>query len=157
MKINLLIISLFCLFTSTTLLVACKKKKQTPTEEVAPTPTPEPPYIKVFTADIDGTAFTSTSTGGVNNMGYLIITGKTATTTIQICTSASNNPGTFPIVSSLSMLIDSNISYQGQSGSITILTHDKTKRQITGTFTLNAMSSNNVNKAITNGTFATTY
>ena len=157
MKINLLTISLFCLFTSTTFLVACKKKKQTPTEEVAPTPTPEPPYIKVFTADIDGTAFTSTTTGGVKNMDYLIISGKTNSTTIQICTSVLNDPGTYPLVTSLSLLIDSNVSYLGQSGSITILTHDKTKRQITGTFTLTAMSSTNVSKAITNGTFATTY
>ncbi|MCE2743495.1 MAG: DUF6252 family protein [Fluviicola sp.] len=157
MKINLFILSLFSLLISSTFLVACKKKKETPTEEVTPTPTPEPPYIKVFTADIDGTAFTSTTTGGVKNMDYLIISGKTNSTTIQICTSALNNPGTYPLVTSLSLLIDSNVSYLGQSGSITILTHDKTKRQITGTFTLTAMSSTNVSKAITNGTFATTY
>lgn len=157
MRINLFIISLFSLFLSTTFLVACKKKKETPTEELAPTPTPEPPYIKVFTADIDGTAFTSTTTGGVKNMDYLIISGKTNSTTIQICTSVLNDPGTYSLVTSLSLLIDSNVSYLGQSGSITILTHDKTKRQITGTFTLTAMSSTNVSKAINNGTFATTY
>jgi hypothetical protein len=157
MRINLIIISLFSLFLSTTFLVACKKKKETPTEEVAPTPTPEPPYIKVFTADIDGTAFTSTTTGGVKNMDYLIITGKTNSTTIQICTSVLNDPGTYPLVTALSLLIDNNVSYLGQTGSITILTHDKTKRQITGTFTLSAMSSTNVSKSITNGSFATTY
>lgn len=157
MRINLFIISLFSLFLSTTFLVACKKKKRNPTVEVTPTPTPESPYIKVFTADIDGTAFTSTTTGGVNNMNYLIISGKTNSTTIQICTSALNDPGTYPLVTSLSLLIDSNVSYLGQTGSITILTHDKTKRQITGTFTLTAMSSTNVSKTITNGTFATTY
>jgi hypothetical protein len=157
MRINLFIISLFSLFLSTTFLVACKKKKETPIEEVVPTPTPEPPYIKVFTADIDGTAFTSTKTGGVKNMDYLIITGKTNSTTIQICTSVLNDPGTYPLVTALSLLIDNNVSYLGQTGSITILTHDKTKRQITGTFTLSAMSSTNVSKSITNGSFATTY
>ncbi len=157
MKINLFILSLFCLLISSTFLVACKKKKQTTTEEVAPTPTPEPPYIKIFTADIDGTSFTSTTTGGVKNMDYLIITGKTNSTTVQICTSVLNDPGTYPIVSSLSLLIDNNVSYLGQSGSITIVTHDKTKHQISGTFSLNVMNSSNVSKTITNGTFATTY
>jgi hypothetical protein len=157
MRINLIIISLFSLFLSTTFLVACKKKKETPTEEVAPTPTPEPPYIKVFTADIDGTAFTSTTTGGVKNMDYLIISGKTNSTTIQICTSVLNTPGTYPLETALSLIIDNNISYLGQTGSITIDTHDKTKRQISGTFSLTAISSANVSKTITNGTFATTY
>jgi len=157
MRINLFILSLFSLFLSTQFLVACKKKKRNPTAEVTSTSTPEPPYTKVFTADIDGTAFTSTTTGGVNNMDYLIISGKTNSTTIQICTSALNDPGTYPLVSALSLLIDSNESYLGQSGSITILSHDKTKRQITGTFTLSAMSNANVSKTLTNGAFATTY
>lgn len=159
MKHLSILLFLFIFSSATTFLTSCKKK-ETKTEEVVtpePTPVPEPPYEKSFTALNDGNNFTATTISGLDNQGYLVISGKTTTTTIQFCTSTSNDPGTYSVIANLSSVIDNNVVYSCQSGTVVIDTHDKTKKQISGTFNLNTKNSSNVSKTITNGNFATSY
>lgn len=146
-------------FASISVVFTSCKKKKSQVEEVAPEPepTPEPPYVKSFTSSNDGVDFTATTISGLDNQGYLIISGKITGTTIQFCTSTANDPGNYSVISALSLVIDNNTTFNCQSGTVEILTHDKVKKQISGNFSLNTKSSSNVVKTITNGKFATTY
>ncbi|MBI1838203.1 MAG: hypothetical protein HYR91_13155 [Flavobacteriia bacterium] len=157
MKSNLLILFSFSFLMSVNF--ACKKKdvQLNETTNTTPTPTPEPVFNKIFTCKINSIDFSSTTINGVNNMGYLMISGKNGNTTVQVCTSTSNDPGTYPVITNLSQLIDNNMIYNCTSGSITITTHDKLKKQIYGTFSMDVVDNSNISRTISVGNFATTY
>lgn len=148
----------FLIFFILSSIISCKKKKSEPTENntPVPTPVPEPVFNKTFSATIDGTVFTPTTIGAVQNMSFIVVSAQKSNDIIQVATQAANDPGTYPVVTGLSMYIKNGQQYSCDSGTIIITQHDKTKKHIYGTFEMTVSNGTDI-KNITSGSFATTY
>ena len=119
------------------------------------------PNVLSFEATIDGTPMDSPTTNATIAVGVLNISGSAAGFQISLTCAADIDPGTYDIPASGVAATLNNASanpslFTAESGSITIITHNKSTHEISGTFGFTANNGED-DVEVTDGTFSLTY
>lgn len=156
-----LVYFLLVLFLCSTLIFGCKKKN----EDKDSTPDTEVPVLlKPFKIALDGTPYENPTVSISHISGYIGLETVVADTLkFGLSMPDSIAVGTHPINSSSAFRVthtDDNFAtmYYSTTGAVTILTHDKTAKKISGTFSCNLTRINPSSmKTINSGEFNISY